>query len=156
MLKLVEFGQLFFLSMKPNWLLRFHRYHTFGDYLNSHSAILVIANLCLSSYCNETNLPWGNWTWSQRVLPIATRESCTHTTVKSPSQLSNSQAQHPNQISKTLDIHNFPTWAEIFKTINQIYNWTWYLIITSFHNVIASSYGKLKQCEKILTKRPKF
>jgi len=42
---------------------------------------------------------------SQRVLPIATRESCTHTTLKSPSQLSNNQAQHPNQISKTLDIH---------------------------------------------------
>jgi len=62
--------------------------------------------------------------WPKRVLPIATTESYTHTTLKSPSQLSNSQAQHPNQIRKISDIHNSATWAETSKTKNQIYNWT--------------------------------
>jgi hypothetical protein len=51
-----------FFSMNPNWLFRFHDYHTFGDYLNSHLTILAMVKLCLSNYCNVTNLLWGNRT----------------------------------------------------------------------------------------------
>jgi hypothetical protein len=40
--------------------------------------------------------------------------------LKSPSQPSNNQAQHPNQISKIFDIHNSTTWAETSKIKNQI------------------------------------
>jgi hypothetical protein len=58
-LKKIAFGQLIFFQMKPNWQLRFHVYHIFGHYLNFHSAILAIAKLCLSVYCDETNLPGG-------------------------------------------------------------------------------------------------
>jgi hypothetical protein len=67
-LKKIAFGQLIFFQMKPNWLLRFHVYHTFGDYLYSHEAILVIAKLCLSIYFNETNLPMGNCTLTTKGL----------------------------------------------------------------------------------------
>jgi hypothetical protein len=54
--------------MKPNWQLRFHVYHIFGDYLNFHSAILAIAKLYLSIYYNETNLLRGNWTLTTKGL----------------------------------------------------------------------------------------
>jgi len=63
-----------FFSMKPNWLLRFHGYHTFADYLNFHPTILAITKLCLFNYYNDTNLPWGIEPQPQRVLPTTTRE----------------------------------------------------------------------------------
>jgi hypothetical protein len=57
-----------------------------------------------------------------RVLPTAIRESHTHKTLISPSQLSNNQALHPNQINKLLKIHNSTTSTKTSKTRNQIYN----------------------------------
>jgi hypothetical protein len=63
-----------FFSMKPNWLLRFHGYHTFAYYLNFHPTILAITKLCLFNYYNDTNLPWGIEPQPHRVLPTTTRE----------------------------------------------------------------------------------
>jgi hypothetical protein len=106
------FGQLMFFQMKPNWPLRFHVYHIFGEYLNFHSAILAIAKLCLPIYCNETNLLGGGELNLDHIGSCPLKQGSfapTHYTTLTPSQLSNNQAQHPNQISKTLDIHNYAT-----------------------------------------------
>jgi hypothetical protein len=66
-------GQMNFFSIKPNWLLRFHGYQTFADYLNFHSIILVITKLCLFNYYSDTNFPWAIEPRPQRVLPTTTR-----------------------------------------------------------------------------------
>jgi hypothetical protein len=83
--------------MKPNWLLRFHGYHTFANYLNFHSTNLAIIKLCLFNYYNDT-ISLGELNPDhKRSCPLQQRSLApTHcTTLKSPYQLSNSHLPKP-------------------------------------------------------------
>jgi hypothetical protein len=80
--------------MKPIWLLCFHNYHTFGDYLILCFAILVIVHLkdVMVMTMKQSSLG-GIEPQPQRVQPTTTRESCIPQQLQSPP---NFQLANPN------------------------------------------------------------
>ncbi len=146
--------------MKPNWLRRFHGYHTFADYLNFHSIILMLTKLCLFNYYNDTNFPWElnpNHIGSCPPQQGKCNKGVLHPRI---AQLwnppPNFQAAKPNAQTKLtrlltytiLQLEHKPPKPKIKSRIQPDISLS--LLVTSFHNTIASSYGKLDNAKKFL------